>query len=372
MLSFWEKQSFLQYDSIVVGSGIVGLSTACSLKEKYPEKNILILERGIFPTGASTKNAGFACYGSASEIWNDIQLLGQDRALELVMLRVKGLKHLRKRLGDGAIGYQGFGGGEIVFHHESFDINVLPEINSKLRPVFGEDPFEHNDAAAEAFGFQTQKVRHFIVNKVEGQIDTGKMMKSLMTYAQQLGIVILTGVQALAPHKVMAGWEVPVEGTPIAFQAEQVFICTNAFTRTLFPELDIQPGRGQVLITKPIHNLKVKGIFHLDGGYFYFRNVENRILFGGGRNLDFTGEATTEPGINMRIQEKLENLLETLILPMGTSFEIEQRWSGIMAFGEEKVPIVVDKGDGLYLGCRMNGMGIAIGTEIGNMLAEMA
>ncbi|MGZ5243758.1 MAG: hypothetical protein ACXWW0_07675 [Bacteroidia bacterium] len=35
MLSFWERESFLHYDIIIIGSGIVGLSTAISLKEKF-------------------------------------------------------------------------------------------------------------------------------------------------------------------------------------------------------------------------------------------------------------------------------------------------------------------------------------------------
>ena len=67
MLSFWEKDFFIAYDHIVVGSGIVGLSTAIAIKEKQPNSRVLVLERGIFPTGASTKNAGFACFGSLSE-----------------------------------------------------------------------------------------------------------------------------------------------------------------------------------------------------------------------------------------------------------------------------------------------------------------
>ena len=64
MLSYWEKQSLLQYDHIVLGSGIVGLSAAISLKERQPQARVLVLERALLPTGASTKNAGFACIGS--------------------------------------------------------------------------------------------------------------------------------------------------------------------------------------------------------------------------------------------------------------------------------------------------------------------
>ena len=46
MLSYWEKQSLLHYDCILLGSGIVGLSAAVSIKERYPDKRLLVLERG--------------------------------------------------------------------------------------------------------------------------------------------------------------------------------------------------------------------------------------------------------------------------------------------------------------------------------------
>ena len=59
-----------------------------------------------------------------------------------------------------------------------------------------------------------------------------------------------------------------------------------------------------MLITKPIKNLHIKGTFHLDKGYYYFRNIDDRILFGGGRNLDFKTEETTEFGQTEITQNK--------------------------------------------------------------------
>lgn len=43
---------------------LVGLSVGCSVLEKHPNKKVVILERGVIPTGASTKNAGFICSNS--------------------------------------------------------------------------------------------------------------------------------------------------------------------------------------------------------------------------------------------------------------------------------------------------------------------
>ena len=67
MISFWEKIAFTKYDLIVVGGGITGLFSALSFNKKHPNSRIAILDRGIFPNGASTKNAGFACLSTVSK-----------------------------------------------------------------------------------------------------------------------------------------------------------------------------------------------------------------------------------------------------------------------------------------------------------------
>ena len=67
-ISFWEKESFTCNDVIVIGGGIIGLSVAISLLESNSKLSVLLLERGVFPSGASTKNAGFACFGSPTAV----------------------------------------------------------------------------------------------------------------------------------------------------------------------------------------------------------------------------------------------------------------------------------------------------------------
>jgi gamma-glutamylputrescine oxidase len=133
---------------------------------------------------------------------------------------------------------------------------------------------------------------------------------------------------------------------------------------------EVQPARAQVLITKPIKNLEIIGTFHVDKGYYYFRNIDNRILFGGGRNLDFKTEETMEFGQTALVQNELENILRTTILP-NTSFEIEHRWSGIMGVGNQKKAIVKQVSNQVFCGVRLGGMGVAIGSLVGKELAEL-
>jgi glycine/D-amino acid oxidase-like deaminating enzyme len=108
----------------------------------------------------------------------------------------------------------------------------------------------------------------------------------------------------------------------------------------------------------------------MEDGYFYFRELQGRVLFGGGRNLDFAGETTTDFDLNARIQQELEEKLRTIILP-GHSFTITDRWTGIMAFGANKQPLLQPWSANIFLGVRMGGMGVAIGSAVGQELAAM-
>jgi glycine/D-amino acid oxidase-like deaminating enzyme len=66
----------------------------------------------------------------------------------------------------------------------------------------------------------------------------------------------------------------------------------------------------------------------------------------------------------------LENLLKQVILP-NQDFKIAHRWSGIMGMGKTKNPIVKQLSDNVFCGIRLGGMGIAIGTLIGQQLADL-
>ena len=153
------------------------------------------------------------------------------------------------------------------------------------------------------------------------------------------------------------------------FNSSKLIITTNGFTNKLIQQ-DLKPARAQVLITKPITNLNIKGTFHLDCGYYYFRNIDNRILLGGGRNLDFMGETTTEMSTTAKIQNELESLLHNVIFP-NKNVDIDQRWSGIMGVGQQKLPLIRQYSDCVFVGVRMGGMGVALGAGVAKKIVDL-
>ncbi|WP_338814004.1 FAD-dependent oxidoreductase [Bernardetia sp. Wsw4-3y2] len=390
MWSFWENKSFKKYDYIIVGAGITGLSTAASLIEKNPKAKIAVLERGFLPTGASTKNAGFACFGSLSEIASDLETMSETELTDLVTNRLQGLEKLRNRLGDKKIGYKNYGGYELILDKQIPYINELDKVNHLLQPIFnGQNVFKTKDGLIEGFGFNARHVRRIVYNRFEGQIHTGKMMKSLLNYVQKRGVTVFTGCEVTdfedvqiegkaGKNNVSVKIKNPLQNEDANFPdieltASKVAICTNAFSKKLIPDLDLQAGRGQVLVTKPLKYLRFKGTFHLDEGFYYFRNFGRRIILGGGRNMDFEGETTTKLETTELILEDLKSKLSEIIIPKH-KFEIDTTWAGIMAFTESsktKIPLLQNYSKNVVLGVRLGGMGVALGSKLGEEIAEM-
>ncbi|WP_285058618.1 NAD(P)/FAD-dependent oxidoreductase [Pedobacter ginsengisoli] len=370
-ISYWEKLHFFNFDLLIIGSGIVGLSAAIALKEKQPSLNIAVLERGLTPSGASTKNAGFACFGSVSELIEQENNCGTDGLHQLIKNRWKGLLKLRNLLGDEAIAYKNYGGYELFRPAEkelsSVCLSKIGYFNALIKDIVNRpDTFKPVNHQIADFGFNG--VDTLILNECEAQIDSGRMMRAMLRKAGEAGILVFNNCKVTSFEQSDDGYKVyTADGN---FNCRKLMLCTNAFAKELAPELDIVPGRGQVIITRPVPGLKVKGTFHYNKGYYYFRNVDNRVLLGGGRNLDFAAEQTTEFGSTAVVQNALLNLLDEVILP-GAGFEIEQSWSGIMAFGSSITPIVKELDNGVFCALRCNGMGIAIGNQTGCDAAEL-
>ncbi|MEG9327548.1 FAD-dependent oxidoreductase [Salinimicrobium catena] len=366
--SFWEQDSwFTNIDYTVIGSGITGLNCALRLKERFPQAKVLILERGLLPNGASTKNAGFACFGSLSEILDDLGSHSEEEVQELVQKRVKGLELLRKNVGDHNMDFQLNGGYELLTKddEELFEQcrSKMHEINRLLKPIFKEDVFS---VRKNGFGFENIQ-EDLIFNRFEGQLHTGKMMSVLLQKVQASGVKILNNMSVNFFSEANASVEVHTDN--FSFKTKNLLIATNGFASQLGLS-EVKPARAQVLITDPIQNLEIKGTFHLDRGYYYFRNVGDRILFGGGRNLDIQAEETCDLELTDLIQNRLEELLKTTILPK-KEFSIDRRWSGIMGVGEKKKPIVKQVSENVYCGVRLGGMGVAIGSHVGRELADL-
>src|SRR5664279_2710715 len=190
-VSIWERESFFSpRDIIILGSGFTGLWSAYYLKKRYPDKNILILEKGLIPSGASSRNAGFACFGSFTELISDEKTQGEDAMLELVEKRFKGLEKINKKFSPEKIDFENLGGYELVSPELFPNLDILrtaiDKLNSQLKNITGKQKtFQLNDSKIKSFGLGGS--HHMIENKLEGQLHSGKLLESLVQLVHAVG-----------------------------------------------------------------------------------------------------------------------------------------------------------------------------------------
>ncbi len=368
-LSFWERQPIQKVDAAVVGAGIVGLSAAIAIKAGRPQAKVVVIERGIIARGASWRNAGFGCFGSPSELLSDLSEYGADETHRLVERRFLGLQKLLK-LADVStdkkhpIGYEIFDAA-----HPQPPLSSIALLNDLLRDVFDGEAIVPSLKSIAELGLNSASIANVLALPFERPLMMDQLMGRLLQKATAMGILVLNGLEVRSMHHDEACIDL-VMGNGEAISASQVAVATNAYGKELIPELEIFPGRGQVLVTKPIDRQPLCGQFHFDEGFYYFRGLGSRILIGGGRNLDFSGEGTAEFGVNQIIREDLESKLRCWLCP-GVEFEVDYGWSGIMAFGPQRKPIVARINPRVCFGGRSGGMGVALGAQIGEELAGL-
>lgn len=364
--SFWEKQKIEQASDVtIIGAGIVGLSTALSIREHFPGISIKILERAPHPNGASTKNAGFSCFGSVSELLDDIQSMGEEACMEVVRMRWHGLQRMRQRAGDQALAYQ-YAGGTELFRKEDRELqeqcfDTMNTCNHLIRAYTGLVDCYSVIENTSLPGFESKA----IFNQYEGLLQPVNMMQRLYQLAIAQDIQVHYGIEITS---IDAGAHVLHSTEKLTIGYETLILCTNGFTTRLRPDLAVVPARNQVLITEPLPGNPLRSGYHVDKGYLYFREYEGRILLGGGRNMDAENEQTDVFGNTPFISQLLDRVLDD-IYP-GASSRVAWRWSGILGIGPSKKPIIEWIEEDVIAGVRMGGMGVAIGSWLGDELAQ--
>jgi glycine/D-amino acid oxidase-like deaminating enzyme len=204
------------------------------------------------------------------------------------------------------------------------------------------------------------------------------MMARFIHRARDLGVRFINGttIKSILEKED----HVVLKSSNLEIESEHLLICTNGFTNLLvkdetkgiFDETDaeLKPARNQVLVTEEIRNLKLNSCYHYDKGYVYFRNIGNRLLIGGGRNIGGIAEETTDFGSTSQVRSYLMDILKSKI-GLSEDIKIDFEWSGILGIGPLKSPILRKRSEHIIFAVRLGGMGVALGSRLGDQAAKL-
>ena len=361
--SIWESQmlqtsSQKPLDALVVGAGIVGMNAALELAARQPDWRSAVGDASPLGGGGSTRNAGFTCFGSPSELLDDWHQIGPKATVDLVRMRWKGLQALRQMWGDDALGHRACGAVEAFTDSALFEevMAFLPTLNKALEEVFQDTPFQADPVESATLKATCGQIR----SHLEGDLNTASMIQTMRAGLDRAGVAFWPGLRVENLSNADGLWNVTCGA--LAISARHVLLATNAFAQDLI-DLDVHPVANQVLVSEVMPGLKLDHTVHHDRGYVYVREIEGRLLIGGGRQWD------------CRDDDEVGERLTAWALRhvVGCSpFEVAHRWKGQLGIGASRRPEVKTLQSGLHAGVRLGGMGVAIGTTVGRMLADLA
>ena len=380
MISIWERDSFYgETDVLIAGGGLMGLWTAHDLLQMRPTLRITIMEALPVPALASTRNAGFACFGSPSELWHDRRTMGEDAMWQVVEQRFKGIQKIRSTFGDAAIGFEPCGGYEVFEAGSDWQGEKLAEkldsLNRGFQEITGQDAM-YTDRTADLGQFGLSGFAAMAGNSIEGALHSGKLVKALVNNLMQAGVVYLAGHRVLWADAEGGRQKALIarsDGMQLEMISGQILWATNAGL-SQHPDLKdtVLPARGQVLLSPPIEGLAMHGTFHAEEGFYYFRHYANRLLIGGARHLALEVEQTLEDEPSAPVGDHLRAYIRRhipqAIQAIGAAGWMH--WAGIMGKSAGNKPFVKEIGPGQWAAFACNGMGVALTPVVAGMAAR--
>lgn len=363
--SFWQDfklntatTKLQNYDYVIIGGGIAGLSTAYWLLQKEPQLKIGIIEKYNIGYGASGRNAGFVTCGSTEHFIKMKDQFGLDKATEIWKFSEDNRKLLQEHIiQDNAdlVDFKITGSCTVAANSERW---AYYQEMAKIMRTQNIDVYEVNakdmDRDYGVTGFEGG-----IVYAGDGYIHPIKLLGQILNkisahFHEQ------TEVQDLI--RSVKGYTVKTDKGEIA--ATKVIVTVNAYLPLVNPKFAnlIVPGRGQILLTKSLQQF-VKGPCYLTKHLCYFRQLPTgELLIGGFRNLDTETEKTHTDTTTDIIQTALLDFVKHHFR-LGAQAEIARQWSGIMGYspdGQMLIGSQVDASDLHYIaGCSGHGMGLS-------------
>ncbi len=359
-VSVWQDRSGTQHlecDVAIVGAGVVGSYLALALARLG--KRVVVVEARFPAAGATGRNAGMALTGLGEYYHTAAHRHGRETARaawELTLWNVRRTRELHEELG---LPYEACGSlllamddleaAEMWTAQEQMRVDGLP---GSLLPA---DPLGRGFAAALE---QPGDIGINPVAFVEAMLDA-------------------SGATVLSNSEV---YEVTAEGTGARVRSRlatvhstQVLLATNAYTPLLHPSFRgfVLPTRAQVLLTGPSPRM-LDTLCYANYGYEYFRQLpDGRVLMGGWRKNHRDVEVGYADETTPQIQEGLEGFLRERFPEV--SSEVRMRWSGVMGFSPDGLPLVGRLPELPCVGYAVGftGHGLGIGIAAGERLIDV-
>lgn len=326
-----------QPDVAIIGGGVAGFAIArqCVIRGLLPA----VIEARDLAAGATGRNAGFAMTGLA-EPYDALALQhGRAGARAIWAASQANLRELvedvagRERIACDLVPC----GSVIGAWHD-------PEHESLLRSytMLRDDGFDvallDRDAVARRLGSTRFSSGLFVA--ADHGVHPVKLVQGLAARVREAGGLVLEQHEVRAIDDGSDG-RVRVRTSKGDVLAPRVVLATNAYSRLLdgYFEPLVRPVRGQVLATAPVPPT-IGALVYTDDGFQYARQLpDGRVVAGGWRRHFADVEVGYGDETTAAVQQGIERFVAEA-WPQLAGAPVTHRWSGIMGFSPDGLPLV--------------------------------
>jgi glycine/D-amino acid oxidase-like deaminating enzyme len=353
----------------ILGGGITGISTAYWLAQQAIPS--LVLERDRVGSGATGRNAGFLLEGPVPDYPDLVATWGRAAARALWDFTIENARRLREAVTAERIECGLVGCGSVL---AAASVEEMADLERQAA-LLAQDGYPCEVLDRRALADELSGAARFqggLRNSRDAGLHPARFVRGVMSTAERSSAVIVehtavTGLERDGPTT----WIIRTPSATV--RAERVVLSLNAYTSLIDPAWRdlITPVRGQVLATAPAARVLFRRLFYANRGFEYWRQLPGgEIVLGGLRHLAPREEVGTQDVLHARIQDALEGYLRDLGAP---PFLVTHRWSGIMGFTPDRLPLIgpVPGREGLYIAGGYTGHGLAFAFLAGRMIAQL-
>lgn len=326
---------------VVVGHGGAGLTAAALLAEAGVD--VVALDAGDPGAGASGRNGGFLLAGLAEAHHQVRARLGRERATALYRLTADALAATAEAHPDAVHRV----GSLRVSRSPEEDADIAAQLAAMREDGLSVEPYDGPEGRGVRF-------------------PDDAAFQPLVRARQLARRATVAGARL---HGLAAVTEVRGDGvtTPVGrvTATRGVLVAVDGGLEHLVPALAgrVRAARLQMLATAPTADVAIPCPVYARYGVDYWQQLpDGRVALGGGRDVGGVEEWAPrwpwDAPTSTPVQEHLERVLRTEI---GTTAPVEHRWTGVVGFTPDSLPVLAEPEPGLLAIGGYSGTGNLVG-----------
>lgn len=332
------------YETIIIGAGVIGSSIAYQLSKKSNER-ILLIDKGYPLSGTS----------GATQAWVWVHSKEPNYYGELSLRSAELYKNLNKEIGE--IDYIRSGGISPIFTQEEFE--KAKTLQYKQLEVGIEVEILTKEEVLEKEPLLSKKILGATYSRIDGNVNPFKLMRSYIEKNKEQNVEFSFYNKVLEIERKQDIFYIHTEKGK--YIAKKLVIAAGAWSKEvgklLKVDVPITQVRGQVLVTEPLPPIlehTVVGFRQLNNGIVLIGYSKENVGFDRGGTLDV-------------IQETAGFAINTI--PALRRANIVRCFSGIRVIPKDGLPIFGEIAPNLYIAVMHSG--ITLSPIIGKEMAEL-